>query len=116
MNTLPAHELPHWLPQSGLPENAWHKLQQVFHAHPQVERVVLFGSRAKGNHQRGSDIDLCVMAPTLAPHALWALDERIDDLLLPWKVDLVLRHTIDTPALLDHIERVGQLFYQGVRV
>lgn len=100
-----------WLPESGLPEHAWLKLQQVFENTPQVQTVTLFGSRAKGNHRTGSDIDLCVHAPGMAPHELWALDAEIDDLLLPWKVDLVLQHTTDHIELLDHIRQVGQPFY-----
>ena len=32
---------------------------------------------------------------------------RLDDLLLPWRVDLQLQHRIDHPGLLAHIERVG---------
>ncbi|WP_255408173.1 nucleotidyltransferase domain-containing protein [Macromonas nakdongensis] len=83
----------------------------MFQNHPSVEQVVLFGSRAKGNHRSGSDIDLCLTAPSLSPHELWNLDAEIDDLLLPWKVDLVLRHTIDSPELLAHIQRVGLPFH-----
>jgi len=36
----------------------------------------------------------------------------IDDLLLPWKVDLALQHTIENPELLGHIERVGVPVYE----
>ncbi|WP_180682351.1 nucleotidyltransferase family protein [Tepidicella baoligensis] len=100
-----------WLPESGLPEHAWLKLQQVFENTPQVQRVTLFGSRAQGKHRAGSDIDLCVRAPGMAAHELWVLDAAIDDLLLPWKVDLLLEHTIDHVELLDHIRRVGRPFY-----
>lgn len=100
------------LAQTGIPQHAWHRLQQVFQTHPAVEKAVVFGSRAKGNHRPGSDIDLCLTAPDLSLHQLWAIDAQIDDLLLPWKVDLVLHHTIDTPELLEHIQRVGLLIFE----
>jgi hypothetical protein len=32
---------------------------------------------------------------------------QIDDLLLPWKVDLALKHTIENADLVAHIERAG---------
>ncbi len=39
------------------------------------------------------------------------LDGEIDDLLLPWKVDIALRHQIENPDLLAHIDRVGIAIY-----
>jgi len=42
---------------------------------------------------------------------LLSIENRIDDLLLPWKFDLSLLHQIDNPALLNHIRRVGVIFY-----
>jgi hypothetical protein len=41
---------------------------------------------------------------------LLKLESEIDDLLLPYKVDLSLKHQIDNQELLEHIERVGQEF------
>lgn len=91
----------------GLPPYAIEQLKGLFRAWPQIDRVVLYGSRAKGNYRNGSDIDLCVEAESMNVADLLKLDAEIDDLLLPWKVDLSLRHTIDNPDLLEHIERVG---------
>ncbi len=97
----------------GLPDHAVDQVRSVFRKYPQVRRVLLYGSRAMGRERAGSDIDLCVEADDLSLAQLLAIENRIDDLLLPWKVDLALRHKIDNPALLEHIDRVGQVFYQG---
>ena len=72
-----------------------------------LEQVVLYGSRAMGRHHRGSDVDLCLLAPSLHLEDLLLLGARLDDLLLPWRFDLQLKHSIDHPGLLEHIERVG---------
>ncbi|PPV33968.1 DNA polymerase subunit beta, partial [Ectopseudomonas oleovorans] len=40
---------------------------------------------------------------------------QIDELLLPWMVDLSLKDRIDNSALLDHIARVGLTFYERSR-
>ena len=72
-----------------------------------LEQVLLYGSRAMGRHHRGSDVDLCLLAPSLHLEDLLLLGARLDDLLLPWRFDLQLKHRIDQPGLLEHIERVG---------
>jgi len=95
----------------GLPQHVLDRLRDVFRQWPQVERVILYGSRAKGNFRRGSDIDLCLVGPDLGVTDLLKLEGEIDDLLLPWKVDLSFRHLIEDPELLGHIERVGILVY-----
>jgi len=96
----------------GLPAEAIDKLNGVFRAWPQIESVILYGSRAKGNYRTGSDIDLCIRAEALRLPDLLAIENQIDELLLPWKVDLSLIDHIDNPDLLDHIRRVGTVFYQ----
>jgi hypothetical protein len=45
---------------------------------------------------------------------LFALETRIDDLLLPWKVDITVRQYIDNPALLEHINKAGVELYPHV--
>jgi predicted nucleotidyltransferase len=95
----------------GLPAEAVEKLCGVFQGWPQIQRVVLYGSRAKGSFRPGSDIDLTIEGEQLSLSQLLAIENQIDDLLLPWMVDISLKHRIDNPALLDHIERVGVTFY-----
>lgn len=85
-------------------------LLQAFARFPGIERVVLFGSRAKGTHRPASDVDLAIIGPvTRAELAQLAL--ALDDTTLPYHLDLVLVRTIDNPALLAHIEQVGQTIY-----
>lgn len=42
----------------GLKDTSIQKIRGVFARYPQVEKAVLYGSRAKGNYKNGSDIDL----------------------------------------------------------
>lgn len=96
----------------GLPAHAIEQLCAVFSQYPQIETAVLYGSRAKGNYRQGSDIDLTLKGESLTLSQLFSIEGDIDDLLLPWMVDLSLFHHIDNPQLVDHIERVGQPFYK----
>ena len=42
----------------GLPQSTVQKICSVLNRYPQVEKAILYGSRAKGNYKNGSDIDL----------------------------------------------------------
>lgn len=95
----------------GLPVTAVENIRLVFARHPEVERAVLYGSRAKGNFKRSSDIDLTLFGAGLSYRTLLALIGELDDLLLPWMIDLSIFAHIENPALREHIERVGRVFY-----
>ena len=99
----------------GIPAGDSQEVLAQLEAHPDVERVVLYGSRALGREHAGSDIDLCLDAPTMGLGDLLELGGVLDDLLLPWRIDLQLRHLIDHDGLLNHIERVGQVLWTRPR-
>ena len=96
---------------TGLPADAVAAIQQVLAACPAVEQALLYGSRAKGNYKRGSDIDLTLKGDALDYHDLLRLLDELDDLLLPYLIDLSIYAQIDNPALREHIDRVGLVFY-----
>jgi predicted nucleotidyltransferase len=98
---------------AGLPEQAVAKICGIFRQYPGIRQAILYGSRAMGSYRPGSDIDLCLEGESLGLTDLLSIENRIDDLLLPWKVDLSLQHKIDNPALRDHIRRVGVVFYRA---
>jgi uncharacterized protein len=95
----------------GLPDEVVGRIILTITSERRVEGVVLYGSRAKGTYRDGSDIDLCLDAPELDYSSLMRLENTLDDLLLPWKIDLAIRDRIDNPDLLDHIGRVGKLLF-----
>ena len=99
------------LSKFGLKEITIARINAVFTGHPQVEQVLLYGSRAKGNYRNGSDIDLTIKGETVTLSELMKIETELDDLLLPYKIDLSLLHKINDPDLIDHIKRVGAVFY-----
>lgn len=94
----------------GLSGQDRQKIISVFQQFPKIERVVIYGSRAKGNDRPASDIDLTIMN-TLDRQTFLAVENVLDDLLLPYKIDLSIFHQIDNPDLIDHIHRIGVVFY-----
>jgi len=95
----------------GLDTPTLQKIALVFKKFPQIERVLLYGSRAKGNFRKGSDIDLCLVGPSLTTTELLQIENALEDLLLAYKIDLSIYSQIENSELLEHIDRVGVDFY-----
>ena len=91
----------------GLPTHVVSELRKVFENKSSIKKATLYGSRAMGNFKPGSDIDLCLTAPELTLSDLLKTENEIDDLLLPYKVDLSFFHSIENPDLIEHIKVHG---------
>lgn len=95
----------------GLPQSAIQKINVVLSHYPQVETAVLYGSRAKGNYKNGSDIDLTLYGTGLSLNVMFKILDDIDELLLPYTIDLSIFEDISDPDVIEHIQRVGVRFY-----
>ena len=96
----------------GLTSETVDRIRSVLARFPQVEKAVLYGSRAKGNYKRGSDIDLTLFGSGLKASVLSQINSGLDDLLLPYKIDISIFAKISHSDLIDHIRRVGVVFYE----
>jgi uncharacterized protein len=96
----------------GLKKNTIERINSVFSGHPQIGEVIIYGSRAKGNYRNGSDIDLTIKGEAVTLSELMKIETELDDLLLPYKIDLSLLHKINDAEVIDHIKRVGVVFYE----
>ena len=96
----------------GLGEHTINAIQSVFQHYPAIKKAILYGSRAKGNYRNGSDIDLTLVGEDLDLSTQFKIENELDDLLLPYKIDLSLLYKIENPDLIDHISRVGKVFYK----
>lgn len=96
----------------GLSEQTIEKICGVLAKHPAIDQAVLYGSRAKGNFKTGSDIDLSLQGAAISTQELGDIAFELDDLLLPYSIDLLVFDHLDHPELREHIERVGVVFYQ----
>jgi predicted nucleotidyltransferase len=97
----------------GLPDSAIQSICAVLGRHPQVKRATLYGSRAHGSHKNGSDIDLALHGEEdLTLPVLYRILDNLDDLLLPYVIDLSIFNDIGDPDVIAHIQRVGVGFYE----
>lgn len=95
----------------GLKEEVIQAIINVLARHPEVEKALLYGSRAKGTYKPASDIDLTMLGEAIDISILNKISWELDDLLLPYTFDLSIYYHLDDPGLLDHINRVGVIFY-----
>jgi uncharacterized protein len=96
----------------GLDKNTISKINSVFSKYSQIEKVILYGSRAMGNYKPGSDIDIAVVGKDLNLSLIHEIEVKIDDLLLPYTFDISIFNQISNEDLLDHIKNHGKLFYE----
>ncbi len=96
----------------GLNDVTLNKIRQVLAAYPTVDKAVVYGSRAKGNYRQGSDIDLTLFGDNLDQKQCSDIEEALDDLLLPYMIDLSVYDLLNHDGLKDHIDRVGKVLYQ----
>ena len=79
----------------------------------EVEELILFGSRAKGNYKKGSDVDLAIKGDRITRSTvvqLWGwLNEESP---MPYFFDVVQYETISEPRLIEHIDRVGVTLFK----
>lgn len=97
----------------GLSDTTIHQINSIFAGHSEIEKVILYGSRAKGNYKKASDIDLTIISNSITKDQLYLIETELDDLLLPYTIDLSIFNKISNTDLIDHIKRVGVDFYSN---
>lgn len=97
---------------TGLTEKEISDIQAVFSKYPQIEEVLIYGSRAMGNYKPASDIDLTLKGKNIDSTLQTEIEFDLDDLLLPYKFDLSIYDKISNPDFLSHINKVGKEFYK----
>jgi predicted nucleotidyltransferase len=93
----------------GLPERTVNELLEYFKSKPEIEKVMIYGSRAKGTYRNGSDIDFAIWTDDdkNAHRILWELEE----LPTPYKFDVTNYNTLTHEGMKHSIDTDGKLFY-----
>ena len=96
----------------GLSPQTLVKLSSVWIRHANVDKVWIYGSRAKGGFREGSDIDLSLVGEGLTTTELLQIENELEELMLLYKVDLSLLAQLDNAELADHIRRRGLVLFE----
>ena len=93
----------------GLDAKSLGLIKSCLEKYPDIVWVKIYGSRAKGNYRRGSDIDLAFSSTVNNSAKLLG---ALDNLPLPYLFDVTHYESLKNLALKEHIDRVGILIYQ----
>lgn len=97
----------------GIKEEYWNKLESIFRNHKNIEKVILYGSRAKGTNRMYSDVDIVLVSDKINNREYTNIIQEIDDLLLPFIFDISVYHSIKDSNLIESINRTGVIIYEN---
>lgn len=99
----------------GLSDSELQTLRDVFARFPDISKVILFGSRARGTHRPSSDVDLALKGNNLSIDTLaklrYILEEETN---LPYFFDILIYDWVENEALKREIDEGGEL-YKGLK-
>ncbi len=101
---------------SGIAPAALAKLTALFDRTAGLDRVWLFGSRARGDHREASDIDLAIEAPGMERQAWSQFEAGVEKLGLIYRIDLINLAWVSEPPFRERIERDRKLFWAPRRL
>ena len=86
-------------------------INAVFSKYSEIEKVLIYGSRAMGNYRLASDIDLTLIGRKIDLNLQLKIEFDLDDLMLPYKFDVSIYNKITNPEFIDHVNGAGKEFY-----
>ena len=98
--------------QFGLSKMQLQLILGVINNFEEIEKALIFGSRAKGTNRPGSDIDLALIGGKLNSLLVNRVSSALDDLPLPYMFDLINYHEINNEFLKKKVDDEGKLFYE----
>lgn len=93
----------------GLPERTINELLEFFKMKPEIQKVVIYGSRAKGTYKNGSDIDFAIWSDIENSSEIAA---ELDELQTPYMYDVTDYKTLSHENLKKSIDKDGIVFYK----
>ncbi|WP_086539843.1 nucleotidyltransferase domain-containing protein [Algoriphagus antarcticus] len=95
----------------GISDAHLEEIRDFAKRYPNIDKVILYGSRAIGNFKRGSDLDLVLIGDQLEFEDQLNFSEDLDDSYQPYFFDVAIWSHIKNESLLEHIRSVGKVIY-----
>ncbi|MEI6758032.1 MAG: nucleotidyltransferase domain-containing protein [Chlorobium sp.] len=95
----------------GIDDKNLHLIRSIFSDFNVINKVLVYGSRAKGNYSERSDVDLVICESNIDRKTVGEILLDINNSNFPYTVDLQIMENIKNRKLQEHIARVGKEFY-----
>ncbi len=95
----------------GLKESIIETIKKVLINYEEIEKAIVFGSRAQGDYKKTSDIDLAIFSSNISSTRLNMLRDDIDMLDIIYKVDIVHFESLTKEGLIENIKNEGVVIY-----
>ncbi len=95
----------------GLKKRHLDLIQKAIARRGNVEKAVLFGSRATGTHKPASDVDIALFGKNLTLDDEAQITSDLEESTLPFKADIIRHDTITSKDLKEHIQKHGKVIY-----
>jgi predicted nucleotidyltransferase len=96
----------------GLTDRELALMDSYFSQIANLEKVILYGSRAKGNYKKFSDVDITLLGKEIGISDLFKLQDLLYESDLPYMYDVSLFKSLTNPDLIDHIKRKGIVLWE----
>jgi len=101
----------------GLSQETKEEVHKILKKYPQVKQAILYGSRARGDYKKGSDVDLTLIGgDDLTRDILYRIMDEHEDSYLPYTFDLSILHKINDADFLGRIQKEGVVFLNGKKI
>ena len=98
----------------GLPERTIDDIRRFLMGWPEIEKVIIFGSRAMGNHDYNSDIDMAIQGADLTRDLVHRIRGGLNDLPIAYEIDVAWYDAIDHAPFKEHIDAHGVDFWKTI--
>jgi len=96
----------------GLTDRELALMDSYFSQIANLEKVILYGSRAKGNYKKFSDVDITLLGKEIGISDLFKLQDLLYESDLPYMYDVSLFKSLTNPDLIDHIKSKGIVLWE----
>ena len=87
----------------GFTDKEWNDTLSILKKHNEIEKVVLFGSRAKNTFKSMSDVDIVLFGDKISHSLIAGLQSDFEDSQIPYFFDIIADKTITSNELKKHI-------------
>ncbi len=98
----------------GLTDRSYNELLQILASIPENEEALIYGSRARGDFWRASDVDLSIKGKDFSRHTLTILNDKLYESHIPQFFDTHVYANIKNPKFKENVDREGIALYRRV--